>query len=125
MRNIRSRSEVNPDTRPFGIYAEAETSISGNSIDNVPGIGILAGRGSFLRDVIIADNVLYATTTGIGVSVVQNPSPGPVTITGNIVNAPLENGIVGLEWDKVVVEDLVKDAAKYPHVTLADNSISG
>ncbi|WP_082533270.1 TIGR03808 family TAT-translocated repetitive protein [Devosia sp. Root413D1] len=125
VRNIRSRSEVNLDTRPFGIYAEAETSISGNSIDNVPGIGILAGRGTFLRDVIIADNVLYATSTGIGVSVVQNPSPGPVTITGNIVNAPLDHAIVGLEWDTVVVEDLVKDAAKYPHVTLADNSVSG
>jgi uncharacterized secreted repeat protein (TIGR03808 family) len=125
VRNIRSRSEVNPDTRPFGIYAEAETSISGNSIDNVPGIGILAGRGTFLRDVIIADNVLYATSTGIGVSVVQNPSPGPVTITGNIVNAPLDHAIVGLEWDTVVVEDLVKDAAKYPHVTVADNSVTG
>ena len=52
------------------------------------GVGILAGRGTFLRDVIIADNVLYATTTGIGVSVVQNPAPGPVTITGNIATEP-------------------------------------
>lgn len=124
VRNIRARSEVNPDTKPFGIYAEAETSISGNSIDNVPGIGIMAGYGAFLRDVIIADNVLYATNTGIAVSVVQNPSPGPVTITGNIVNAPLDHAIVGMEWDKVVTEDLVKDAAKYPHVTVADNSVT-
>lgn len=124
VRNIRPRSEVNPDTRPFGIYAEAETSITGNSVDNVPGIGIMAGYGRFLRGVIIADNVLYATRTGIGVSVVQNPSPGPVTITGNIVNKPIDFAIVGMEWGRIVAEDLVRDAAKYPHVTLADNSVT-
>lgn len=124
VRNIRERSEVNPGTRPFGIYVEAETSVSGNSIDKVPGIGILAGNGAFLRDVVIADNVLYATHTGIAVSVVQDPPPGPVSITGNIINAPLEFGIVGMVWDRVVVQDLVKDAAKYPHVTVADNTVS-
>lgn len=124
VRNIRSQSEVNPDTRPFGIYVEAETSVSGNSIDTVPGIGIMAGYGAFLRNVIIADNVLYAVKTGIGVSVVQNPAPGPVSITGNIITNPLEFAIVGMEWDKVVSEDLVKDAKKYPHVTIANNAVT-
>lgn len=124
VRNIRERSEVNPDTKPLGIYAEAETSIIGNSIDNVPGIGIMAGNGAYLRDVVIADNVLYAVKTGIAVSVVRSPSPGPVSITGNIINDPLDFAIVGMEWDKVVVEDLVKDAARYPHVTVADNAVA-
>ncbi|MDB5542281.1 MAG: hypothetical protein JWQ89_4008 [Devosia sp.] len=124
VRNIYQRSEVNPDTKPCGIYVEAETSVYGNSIDNVPGIGIMAGYGRFLRNVVIADNVLYATRTGIAVSVVQNPAPGPVSITGNIISAPLDFAIVGMEWDKVVVEDLVRDAARYPHVTVADNRVS-
>ncbi len=124
VRNIRKRSEVNPDTKPFGIYAEAEAAISGNSIDNVPGVGILAGNGPFLRNVVIADNVLNATDTGIAVSVVQTPPPGPVSVTGNIVAAPHQFGIVGMEWDKMVSADLARDAARYPNVTIAGNVVA-
>ena len=124
VRNIRAESAVNPETRPVGIYAEAETVVSGNTIYGVTGMGIQAGYGTYLRNVVIADNVLYAIHTGIGVSVVQDPEPGPVRITGNIVTDPLDYAIVGLEWDKVVSTDLVKDAAKYPHVSIEDNSVT-
>jgi len=123
VRNIRARSEVNPDTRPFGIYAEAETTISGNSIDTVPGFGILAGNGKFLRNVVIADNVVTSTSIGIGVSVVADPAIGPTTITGNIVSGAADHAIVGLEWDTVVSDDLIRDAARYPRVTVAGNQV--
>jgi len=61
---------------------------------------------------------------GIGVSVVRDPSPGAVKISGNLIDDPLDLGIVGLEWDKIVSEALVRDAANYPHVTLADNTVT-
>jgi uncharacterized secreted repeat protein (TIGR03808 family) len=124
VRNIYPSSGVNPDTRPVGIYAEAETVVANNSIEAVPGIGIVAGYGTFLRNVVISNNVFYAVHIGIGVSVVQNPSPGHVSITGNVVSDPLDFGIVGLEWEKIVSEDLARDAANYPHVTIADNTIT-
>ena len=124
VRNIYASSAVNPDTRPVGIYAEAETVVANNTIDGVPGIGIVAGYGTFLRNVVISDNVLYGVNIGIGVSVVRDPSPGAVSISGNVVSDPLDHGIVGLEWDKVVSEDLVRDAANYPHVTIANNTIT-
>lgn len=122
VRNITERSDVNPDTRPVGIFAEAETVVSDNVVENVPGVGILAGWGSFLRNVSVTDNVLYAVHTGIAVSVAEEP--GPVRIAGNLISDPLDHGIVGMAWINIVSDDLVRDAGKYPHVTLEDNVIA-
>jgi uncharacterized secreted repeat protein (TIGR03808 family) len=122
VRNISARSEVNPDTRPVGIFAEAETIVSDNVVENVPGVGILAGWGSFLRNVSVTDNVLYAVHTGIAVSVAEQP--GPVRVAGNLISDPLDHGIIGMAWLDIASDDLVRDAAKYPHVTLEDNIIA-
>jgi uncharacterized secreted repeat protein (TIGR03808 family) len=124
VRNIYPSSAVNPDTRPVGIYAEAETVVANNSIENVPGVGIVAGYGPFLRNVTIGGNVLYAVNIGIGVTVVRDPSPGPVLISSNLVSDPLDHGIVGMEWETIVSDDLARDAANFPHVTIANNAIT-
>ncbi len=118
VRNIRAASAVNPDTRPIGIYAEAETTITGNTVHGVAGTGIRAGNGEFLRNVVIADNVVSAVTTGIGVSVADKA--GAVAISGNTI-AATEHDIVGMEWEDIVSDDLRRDASRYPHVTLSDN----
>lgn len=120
VRNIREASAVNPDTRPIGIYAEAETAITGNTVYAVAGTGIRAGNGQFLRNVVIADNVVSAANTGIGISVA--PGAGPVSITDNTVTAR-DHGIVGMEWENVVSDDLVRDATKYSHVSISGNRV--
>jgi uncharacterized secreted repeat protein (TIGR03808 family) len=125
VRNIRERTETSPEGYPFGIYVEAETTVLGNTIDAVPGTGIVAGYGTFLRNVAITGNVLYAVHTGIAVSVVSDPAPGPVLVADNIITDPLENAIVGIAGDEAVTTDLVRDAAKYPHITLSDNRVTG
>ncbi len=118
VRNIREASAVNPDTKPIGIYAEAETTVTGNTVYGVVGTGIRAGNGPYLRNVVIADNVVSAVNTGIGVSVVDGA--GPVAITGNVIDA-LDHAIVGLEWERVVSPDLATDAPRYPQVSLSGN----
>ena len=176
VRNIAPKSLTNPDTRPVGIYAEADAvvsgntvdnvpgvgiaagygpfvrnvvvadnvvtgtiigvavsvvqekapgpvRVSGNTVDNVPGVGIAAGYGSFVRNVVVADNVVTGTQIGVAVSVVQEKSPGPVRVSGNIIGAGTQHPIAGLEWEKIVSEDLAKDAKKYPNVTVSDNSV--
>jgi uncharacterized secreted repeat protein (TIGR03808 family) len=121
VRNIREASTVNPDTKPIGIYAEAETTITGNTIYAVAGTGIRAGHGEFLRNVVIADNSIASVTTGIGVSVADGA--GPVSITGNIVATPPDHAIVGMAWETVVTTDLTRDAARYPHVNISGNRV--
>lgn len=124
VRNISAGSAVNPDTKPVGIFAEAETVISGNTVENVPGIGILAGYGPYLRNVAVSDNLVMATATGIAVSVVQDPAVGSVRVTGNLISGATEQALAGMEWDKLVSTDLYLDRGRYPHVTVGDNTVS-
>ena len=115
VRNITSSSAVNPDTMPIGIFAEAEAAITGNTIQNVPGTALMAGYGTFLRNVLIAGNVVSDSDIGVGVSVVDGA--GAVTIANNAIQAR-QHAIVGLAWTDIVETDLAAGADRYPNVTL-------
>lgn len=117
VRNITPASAVNPDTLPIGIYAEAETAVTGNTVQNVPGVAIAAGNGTFLRNVLISANVVYASHIGIGVSVVEDA--GPVHIANNMIYDPLDYAMVGLAWTEIVETDLVANVGNYPNVTIS------
>lgn len=116
VRNITPSSAVNPDTMPLGIFAEAETAITGNTVQNVPGVAIAAGYGTFLRNVLISSNVVSQSDIGIGVSVVDGA--GSVVIGSNAL-AARQHAVVGLAWTEIVEPDLIANAGRYPNVTLA------
>lgn len=115
VRNISPKSAVNPDTIPIGIFAEAETAITGNSVHNVPGVALMAGYGPFLRNVLIDGNVAAECDLGIAVSVAEGA--GTVTIGTNMVDAR-QHAVVGLAWTEVVEPDLLANADRYPNVTV-------
>jgi uncharacterized secreted repeat protein (TIGR03808 family) len=115
VRNITPRSEVNPDTSPFGIYAEADVAVSGNMVENVPGVGIGAGWGPYLRNVAVTGNVVTTSRIGIGASVADGA--GAVTVSGNQV-ADCDYAIAGMAWHDVAEPDLLAVIDKYPHVTI-------
>ncbi len=121
VRNIFPRSAVNPDTRPVGIYAEAETVVANNVVETVPGVGIALGYGPFLRDVTASGNVVSDVDIGIAVSVVDDARVGRALVSGNVI-AARQHAIAGLEWERVVSDDLARDAAKFPKVTVAGNA---
>jgi len=97
--------------------------VANNTVETVPGAGIVAGYGPYVRNVIVSDNIVTGAMIGIGVSVVQEKSPGPVRVDGNIVSGA-QQAIVGMEWDKIVSKDLAKDASRYPNVTVTGNTVS-
>ena len=115
VRNIAPLSLVNPDTVPIGIFAEAETAITGNTVQNVPGVAIAAGYGTFLRNVMISGNVVSGSRIGIGVSVVDGA--GNVVVGSNAI-AATEHALAGLAWDEIVEPDLASNAGRYPNVSL-------
>ncbi|MEO6014062.1 MAG: TIGR03808 family TAT-translocated repetitive protein [Devosia sp.] len=124
VRNITPKSAVNPDTVPVGVYAEADTVVANNTIEKVPGIGIVAGFGPFLRNVVITGNVLSEVNIGIGVTVVQAESRGGAArVTDNLIGKGTTHGIVGMEWQKIVSDDLQRDAGNYPNITVSDNTV--
>lgn len=121
VRNILPRSTVNPDTVPYGIAAEADAVISGNVVDTVPGIGIAAGYGPYLRNVVISSNVVRNARIGIGVSIAEGA--GAVHIADNLV-AGADTAIAGLAWDRIVEPDLTVKSARSANVTAANNRVA-
>lgn len=121
VRNITPLSLVNPDTRPYGIAAEAEAAITGNTVQNVPGIAIAAGNGPFLRNVLIASNVISTSNIGIAVSVVEGA--GPVHIANNIISNARDHAVVGMAWRDIVEPDLITNAGRFANVTVDSVSV--
>lgn len=122
VRNITPTSPVNPDTDPVGIFAEADAVISGNVVEAVPGLGIGAGWGPYLRDVVVTDNVVRDVEIGIGVSVADGA--GTALVSGNLVSGARKAEIAGLAWEEMVSDSLERDAARFPNVTVTGNALS-
>ncbi len=86
VRNIYARSTTNPDTTPVGISAKADTILTGNLVENVPGIGLALGWGHYLKNVSATGNVLRGCEIGIGISVVAGV--GTTLVADNLVAVP-------------------------------------
>jgi uncharacterized secreted repeat protein (TIGR03808 family) len=121
VRNILPFSPTNPNTRPVGIFVEADSAVSGNVIENVPGIGILAGWGPYLRNVLVANNIVRQTEIGIGVSVAEGA--GFAKITGNLIAGAERAVLAGLAWREMVSDDLLRDQDRFAHISLSGNSL--
>ncbi len=125
IRNLVANGPYPPEVAGFGIgiFAEADTSVTGNVIESAPKYGIGLGWGPFLRNVIAANNIIREVGEGIAVSVVKGA--GSTSITGNIIQGAQSGGIIGHEWTKSVTRDLIlAENTPYPHLTLAGNTIS-
>ena len=107
----------------IGLSVEADSVVSGNVIENAPGIGIGIGYGPYMRDVIVTGNILRGTGTGVAVSVVKGT--GTAMITGNLIEA--SNGaVIGMEWEKRVTGDLTRDdpaSPRFANLTLSGNRV--
>lgn len=105
-----------------GIYVEADTTVSGNVIENAPGFGIIAGWGKYLRDVAITGNVVRKAFVGIGVSVA--PEAGTALVSGNVIAECPRGAIVGLDHARPVTPDLsMPGAAKFPQIAIGTNRV--
>src|SRR5690606_15373058 len=95
--------------------------IAGNVVEIVPGSGIGAGWGPYLRDVSVTDNIVREVEIGIAVSVAEGA--GKAMISGNRIAGARTAAIAGMAWHKTVSGDLVRDADRYPNVTVSGNSV--
>ncbi|MBU1175694.1 MAG: TIGR03808 family TAT-translocated repetitive protein [Alphaproteobacteria bacterium] len=122
VRNIYPASPTNPDTRPVGIFAEADTAIIGNVVEAVPGIGIAAGWGQYLRDVLISGNVIRETEYAVAVSVA--PGAGTARVANNLISGARTRAISGFAWAEPQGGDLSADPAQFETVAVEGNTIS-
>lgn len=106
----------------FGISVEGDAAVTGNVVEGTPDHGIRAGWGPYLRDVAITGNVVRECGFGIGVSVVEGV--GATLIATNLISGARRGAIVGERWRETVSDDLVRDAARFPHLTITGNAVA-
>lgn len=120
---VNKRPQGGPDSYGVGIGVEADTTVSGNIIENAPVMGIEVGSGKYLRDCKVTANTVREAGVGVGVSVVE--SAGKAEISSNVFSGIKRGAVVGMAWDKAVTGDLTRGGAeKFPQLTIRDNKVS-
>ncbi len=110
------------DDAGIGIYVEADTSVTGNVIENAPAFGIAAGWGKYLRDVVISGNVIRNSFVGVGVSVV--PGAGTVLVNNNMIAETPRGAVVGLDHARAITPDLTAEGAQhFAQVVIGTNAV--
>lgn len=140
IRNCRTLSPSRglPDIRGIGINVEADTVVSGNTVECAQRFGIIAGAGTYSRNLIVTDNVIRSTPVGIVAS--EQTSAGTPTgsqaghtlISNNMVQVTSSNvndGIVtssygGTDTTYAIVsrKNQITSTA-YPRITLPATNV--
>ncbi len=110
------------DDAGIGIYVEADTTVSGNVIENAPAFGIVAGWGKYLRDVVISGNVIRNAFVGVGVSV--TPGAGTALVNNNVISEAPRGAVVGLDHARPITPDLTAEGAqRFAQVVVGTNAV--
>jgi uncharacterized secreted repeat protein (TIGR03808 family) len=125
IRNLKPKRPIGTapdDDAGIGIYVEADTSVTGNVIENAPAFGIVAGWGKYLRDVAISGNVIRNAFVGIGVSVM--PGAGTALVNNNMISETPGGAVVGLNHARPVTPDLSAEGAqRFAQVIIGTNAV--
>jgi uncharacterized secreted repeat protein (TIGR03808 family) len=125
VRNLSTSGPYPADAPGFGvgISVEADTTVSGNVVENAPLYGMKLGWGPYLRNVAATGNVIRKAVIGIAVSVVEGA--GAALIADNVIEATAQGAIVGQRWSQLVTGDLAAIGnAGYAHLTVERNHAS-
>ncbi len=125
VRNLTGEGPYRSEGLGFGngISVEADTTVTGNTIDGAPGIGIALGWGPYLRNVAVTGNMIRNANEGVAVSVAEGA--GKAVITGNVFDNMKTGSVFGHAWDKIVSGDMAKHGNQgYENVTVERNEAS-
>lgn len=125
VRNLSTSGPYPADAPGFGvgISVEADTTVSGNVIENAPLYGMQIGWGPFMRNVVATGNVIRKAGSGIAVTVVEGA--GSAVISDNVIDGAKDGAIVGHRWADAVTGDLASIGnAGYAHLTVERNHVS-
>ncbi len=118
IRNLFFRKDV--ESRGIGIAVEADAVVSANVIEGAPAFGIMIGRGSYLRDVSVTDNLVRNAHIGIGVSATSGA--GHALITENMITGAKDGAIRAVDGPKPIGPDLARASAEaYRNLSVYSN----
>jgi uncharacterized secreted repeat protein (TIGR03808 family) len=124
IRNLKPRRPVQSgpdDIAGTGIAVEADTSVTGNVIENAPGAAINIGWGAYMRDVSVVGNVVRSAQYGVTVSVAHGA--GTAVIASNLISGAAKGAIVGMELARAVTGDLANEPTRYANLQISGNRV--
>jgi uncharacterized secreted repeat protein (TIGR03808 family) len=95
-----------------GIYAEADTAVSSNTVENARDVGIALGWGKYSRDLSATGNIIRDCGRAITASLSEGA--GAVLIANNIISGAKTAAIMGMDHADPVTGDLAKPGAAVP-----------
>ena len=105
-----------------GIYAEADTLVSSNVVENARDVGIALGWGPYARNLSAQGNLIRECGRGITVSVTEGAAPS--YLANNVISGSKTAAILGMDHLEMVTGDLGKAGAKIPDlIKLNDNRV--
>jgi uncharacterized secreted repeat protein (TIGR03808 family) len=103
----------------FGIAVEADTVVSGNTVENAPKWGLMLGWGPYMRGLVVSGNLVRNSPVGCAVTVVEGA--GSALVSGNVFEETPEGAIAGYRWNERVTGDLADEAGAHAHLTIDGN----
>ncbi len=124
VRNLKTEGPYPAEVAGFGygIALEADTTASGNTIENAPKAAFLVGWGEFMRNIVITGNVVRQAATGVQISVVEGT--GKAVITDNVFDKIKGSAIGGFRWADQVTDDLANGGAIPKNMVIERNASS-
>ncbi len=106
----------------IGVHVQAETTVTGNVIENASEIGISLGWSWGMRNLVATGNVVRKA--GIGISVSLVPKERNALIANNVIDEARDFAIVGTEYGQPVTGDLARAPdAKAAGVRIENNAV--
>lgn len=103
----------------FGIAVEADTVVSGNTVENAPKWGLMLGWGPYMRGLVVSGNLVRQSPVGCAVTVVEEA--GSALISGNIFEDTPNSAIAGYRWNERTTGDLASEGSTFAHLTIERN----
>jgi uncharacterized secreted repeat protein (TIGR03808 family) len=125
VRNLSTSGPYPADPPGFGvgISVEADTTVSGNVVENAPLYGMQIGWGPYMRNVVATGNIIRKAGTGIVVTVVEGA--GTAVISDNVIDGVQNGAVIGQRWAQPVTADLAASGnTGYAHLTVERNHVS-
>ncbi len=119
VRNLFRRDFEPVDKRGIGIFVEADTSVTGNTVENAAEAGIVVGHERYMRDCAVTGNVVRASPYGILVSADRNA--GACLVANNLISGATQGAIRAHDGGRAIGRDLSTTTTTTGRVTIVAN----
>ncbi len=123
VRNAKQGTTVNAGPG-HGIYADADTLVSNNVLEDIESYAINLGWGKYCRNLTAQGNIIRNCQRGISFS--TSEGAGNVLILGNMIEGASLAAIQGMDYMDATTSDLsVTGAAAPANATINNNVVTG